>query len=85
MKQVRDLIASEARKCAEKWFPLQCRKEHAAFYVYYRTGELDVSDAEETPEGWTLASAERINPGDTRAQVAAKIATIAQRLPFLPV
>ena len=85
MKQVRDLIHAEARKCAEKWFPLQCRKDWASFYLYYRTGELDVSDAEDAPEGWTLASAERLNPGDTRAQVAAKIATIAQRLPFLPV
>ena len=84
-KQVRDLIHAEARKCAEKWFPLQCRRDWASFYLYYRTGELDVSDAENAPEGWTLASAERLNPGDTRAQVAAKIATIAQRLPFLPV
>ena len=83
MTQVRDLIHAEARKCADKWFPLQCRKDWASFYLYYRTGELDV--AEDAPEGWTLASAERINPGDTRAQVAAKIATIAQRLPFLPV
>ena len=83
MQQVRDLIAREARKCAEKWFPLQCRRDWASFYLYYRTGELDV--AEDAPAGWTLASAERINPGDTRAQVAAKIATIAQRLPFLPV
>ena len=83
MKQVRDLIHAEARKCSEKWFPLQCRKEWASFYLYYRTGELDV--AEDAPAGWTLASAERLNPGDTRAQVAAKIATLAQRLPFLPV
>ena len=83
MKQVRDLVHAEARKCAEKWFPLQCRRDWASFYLYYRTGELDV--AEDAPAGWTLASAERINPGDTRAQVAAKIATIAQRLPFLPV
>ena len=85
MQQVRDLVATQSRKCADKWFPLQCRKDWASFYLYYRTGELDVSDAEETPEGWTLASSERINPASTRDQVAAKIATIAQRLPFLPV
>ena len=84
MKQVRDLIAEQARKCAEKWFPLQCRKDWASFYVYYRTGELDVSDAEGTPEGWTLASSERINPAMTRDQVTSKISILAQRLPFLP-
>ena len=85
MTEIRYFIADQANKCADKWFPLQCRKEWAAFYLYWRTGELDVSDAETTPEGWTLASSERISPALTKAQVAAKINAIASTLPFLPV
>ncbi len=75
-------VYDQANKASEAWFRQQSQNPYASIYLYFRTGELGAFS--EAPAGWTLGSGERLSPALTRQQVAAKIHTIAQRLPFLP-
>ncbi len=75
-------VYDQANKASESWFRQQSQNPYAAIYLYYKTGELGAFS--EAPAGWILGSGERLSPALTRQQVAAKIHTIAQRLPFLP-
>lgn len=61
------------------------RDNYADCYLYYRTGELAVFSGHETPEGWTLAHAERLHGGREQAATQRLILEISNRLPFLPI
>lgn len=79
---VQNFVWSQAAIAARVWFQLQSADQYAALYLWFKRGEVTV--AAEKPEGFELATGERISPAATEEQVRNRIALILQTLPILP-
>ena len=77
-------LRTEVDELVTDWFTMQCANPYGAFYLYVKPapdGRLIV--AEEAPEGYELAQAERISPAWDKPTAAYKIHQWARRLPVL--
>jgi hypothetical protein len=83
LQAIYEYVGDLSRKAAESWFKQQCANPYASLYLYYRDGELVVS--EDLPSSdYELATGGRLKPGATIDQQCARINAIAQCLPILP-
>lgn len=76
-------LANKAEQAAEKWFAGQCKNEFAHYHLYFKQGDITISDEELHPE-WTLATGERISLAKSKEQVKYWAIEILRRCPCLP-
>ncbi|MBV6343485.1 hypothetical protein HWQ67_18080 [Candidatus Magnetobacterium casensis] len=84
VQQADKWLHDQVRRQAELWFVGQCRNPYARYYLYYKTGEILISDAEHTPEGYTLADPQRISQAWTVDQACTWAHSVLRRTPCLP-
>ncbi len=75
----------EQRNTAVKqWWDLMGADNYAECYLYYKMGALAVFAGDTTPEGWTLASPERLHAGLDMKLALRMITRMSARIPFIP-
>ena len=82
LQRMYEWVYERALEAANQWFTEQCANPSTALYLYYKIGELQV--ATRCPDGFRLASGERLSPNMNRDQQQANIVHIARQLPILP-
>jgi hypothetical protein len=84
MQKIEDWLDAQCEQASVEWLRLQSCNLYGAYYLYYQVGALKISSAA-TPDGFTLADSRRLGPSGDRLQIKAFIASVARRLPILPV
>ena len=84
LQESRDWIADQATRVSEFWFQAQCLLPTANFHLYFQSGALEIFEGFETPDGWELATPQRISPMWTQIQARQFVINTAQKLPCLP-
>ena len=79
--EIEQWLWEEAEGCAKLWFEMQVRNPFQSYYLYHKPGELTV--AADKPDGFELATGERIKPNQTIWQCQQWIVNHSRRLPIL--
>lgn len=84
LQEIEKWLHEKTRAAAEKWFIEQCQNSFASFYLYYKAGDITIS--QDTPgEEWHLATPQRISRAMSMEQVKYSILETLSRCPCLPV
>ena len=75
-------FTEEVARCAREGHAAMCRLGGGEWYLYYKT--LSIVIAQEKPEGYTLATGERVLGNRTVQGLTAWVHTNTSRLPVLP-
>jgi hypothetical protein len=80
--EIQNFLWSQAAMAARLWFLLQSADNYAGLYLWFKRGEVTV--AAEKPDGFELATGERLSPAATEEQMKFRIVLILNKLPILP-
>ena len=83
IQQIEKLIHDLVEREIEFWFLKQVENPYGAYYLYYKPMGEDLVIEQDAPEGYRLASPERISPSWTMKEARVKVVGMMAGLPIL--
>jgi hypothetical protein len=82
LDDVKQWLDNKINIAVDNWFKEQCKNTYGSYFLFYKAGEITIT--EDIPEGFTIASFQRILPSWTKEKARCFCYDVLQKCPCLP-